>query len=70
MIAQPLVVIAAIASVVPGLLVAHLVLAPSLIGIPIGLTVIVAVEEPLRLTHQVILFRMGRRAKGDDWTGR
>jgi hypothetical protein len=34
------------------------------------LTVIVAVKEPLRLTHQVILFRMGRRAKGDDWTGR
>jgi hypothetical protein len=67
-IARPLLTVVPIGSVAFGLLTAQLVLTPSLIGIPIGLIVIVVVEEPLSLTHQVILLRMGRRPKGDGWT--
>jgi len=51
-------------------LAAHLVLAPPLVGIPtVLISVVVIVEEPLSLTHQVILLRIRRWAEGDHWTG-
>jgi hypothetical protein len=48
-----------------------LVLTAPLVSVPIILVVVVIVEEPLSLTHQVILLlRIRRRAESDDWAGR